>query len=108
MVDVNAAALGWKHNHEPGIQTLDGVLTEWPSSLGAFPTQTQADTWETEYLAAVPDIEARAEIDKDKLIRLLFEITFDQENRLRVLEAAPRITKARYKNALVSTYKTLP
>ena len=59
------AVLGWKHHHEPGIETKDGVLTAWPSSLGAFPTQTQLDTWTAEFITA--GVEQR-QIDTVKLV----------------------------------------
>lgn len=32
------AALGWKYDHEPGISTANGAITEWPTAaLGAMP-----------------------------------------------------------------------
>ncbi len=47
------------------------------------------------------------EFEIDRIKRLLFEINFDQENRIRVLEGAPAITKAQYKAALINLLKTL-
>ena len=44
----------------------------------------------------------------DKRTKLLFDINFDQENRLRVLEGKPPITKSQYKTALINQYKSLP
>ncbi len=49
------AILGWKHNHEPGITTADGILMNWPATLGPRPTQVQIDQWTVEYVAAVAD-----------------------------------------------------
>lgn len=34
-------ALGWNFDHEPGITTIDGVITEWPSVLGEEPTEAE-------------------------------------------------------------------
>ena len=59
------AILGWKHNHEPGIRTIDGIITAWPPSLGAFPTQAQIDAWTAEFAAA--GVEQR-QIDTVKLV----------------------------------------
>lgn len=41
---------------------------------------------------------------RDPLTRTLFEITFDQENRLRVLESRPAITRAQAMATLKSKY----
>ena len=49
------AVLGWKFNHTSGIETRDGVITAWPESLGAVPTQEQILAWTVEY-------EARAQV----------------------------------------------
>ena len=49
MITVNPDALSWKFDSEPGISTREGILTEWPAALGAFPTQVQADLWAAEY-----------------------------------------------------------
>ena len=43
----------------------------------------------------------------DKIRRLVFEIEYDQENRLRVLEGKPIITKVQYRDALKTLLKTL-
>ncbi len=57
------------------------------------------------------DVVADAEINSgfvnSRTSRLMFEIEFDQENRIRVLEGLPSITKAQYKNALKMLLKTL-
>lgn len=63
------AVLGWKHNHEPGIRTEDGVITAWPLTLGSMPTQTQIDTWTAEYLAAKPDVDAARDVDASKALK---------------------------------------
>lgn len=53
------------------------------------------------------ETEANKSIDVSKKDRLLFEINFDQENRMRVLEGKPVITKQVYKDALIAQYITL-
>ena len=56
MITVNhPEAIGWKHNHEPGIRTREGVITAWPETLGDMPTQEQVEQWEIEWLAFVND-----------------------------------------------------
>lgn len=45
-------ALGWKYNHEPGICTSDGVITEWPqAALGPEPDSDAQQTIMAEYNA---------------------------------------------------------
>lgn len=50
----------------------------------------------------------RQAFEADKVRRLLFELNFDQEERLRVLESKPVITKAQYRDALITKWKALP
>lgn len=45
--------------------------------------------------------------EQDRIARLLFEINFDQENRIRVLEGKSIITKVVYRDALKTLLKTL-
>jgi hypothetical protein len=40
--------IGWKHNHQPGMMTKDGVITEFP---GGIPSQADQDRWTAEYEA---------------------------------------------------------
>jgi hypothetical protein len=47
-------------------------------------------------------------IDVDRTLRLIFELNFDQENRIRVLEGLGTITKAQYRNALKAKLDALP
>ena len=42
-------ALGWKYGHEPGIETVDNIITKWPLNLGIKPTQVEIDTIISEY-----------------------------------------------------------
>jgi hypothetical protein len=46
-------------------------------------------------------------VDMKKTGKLLFQINYDQESRMRVLEGKPAITKAQYLTALVAVYKAL-
>lgn len=57
------------------------------------------------------DVEAQRDLDAEfvgsKIGRLIFEINFDQENRIRVLEGKQAVTKAQYLAALKDRYKAL-
>lgn len=67
--------------------------------------------WQPEAPAATTariDAESAADIQRDKLVRTLFEALYDHESRLRVLEAKAAITKPQYRNALLAVYKALP
>lgn len=75
------------------------------TKLGAQPEVATLEAAEADALAAWPDKRAAAAIDaKD---RLLFEINFDQENRLRALEGKVVITMAQYLDALIARWKAL-
>lgn len=72
------------------------------------PTQAQIDAvTEQQVLYSEMDKEANGVVSIDKKDRLFFEINFDQENRIRVLEGKSKITKQQYKDALIDLYKTL-
>ena len=45
-----AEVIGWKHNHQAGMSTSDGVSTEFP---GGIPSQADQDKWTKEYEAHV-------------------------------------------------------
>ena len=47
MTDI-ASVIGWKHNHQSGMCTADGIITEFP---GGIPSQALQDTWTAEYEA---------------------------------------------------------
>jgi hypothetical protein len=108
-----ADVIGWKFNHQPGMccREISGVLTivEFP---GGIPSQDQQDAWTAEYQAWVAangltDLECDRTIDAGKMTRLNFEVNFNQENRLRVLEGKPTITKLQYRDALKAVWRTL-
>lgn len=67
------------------------------------------ETAEADYILT-PEYEESvfsADINFDKFKRLLFEINFDQENRIRALEAKTTITKIQYRNAIKALWRTL-
>lgn len=107
-----AEVIAWKFNNQPGMkcETVNGSLklVDFP---GGIPSQAQQDTWSAEYDAFVAsggltDKVATNDLDSSKAIRALFEVAFDHENRLRILEAKPQITKNQFKNALLTIWKS--
>tara|TARA_R100000306_G_C4332470_1_gene120957 strand:+ start:535 stop:825 length:291 start_codon:yes stop_codon:yes gene_type:complete len=42
-----AEVIGWKFNHQEGMSTKSGVITEFP---GGIPSQEDQDAWTEEYL----------------------------------------------------------
>jgi hypothetical protein len=52
-----------------------------------------------------PTQDERAQAAVDAKDRLLFEINYDQEIRLRVLEGKAAITRAQYRDALIAEWK---
>jgi len=51
--------VGWKQNNVPGIRTRAGLLTAWPRSLGAVPTNDDLLRWIAEWEALPTDSEAK-------------------------------------------------
>ena len=85
----------------------EGVVVQW---LDVRPQPTEAQisvVTDQQVIDSEIDAEAQRTVSQDKRDRLLFEMNFDQENRIRVLEGKATITKAQYKNAIVTLYKTL-
>ena len=41
-----AEVIGWKHDHQAGMGTVDGVITEFP---GGIPSDSDQATWTTQY-----------------------------------------------------------
>tara|TARA_R110002020_G_scaffold142770_4_gene314982 strand:+ start:1057 stop:1359 length:303 start_codon:yes stop_codon:yes gene_type:complete len=48
--DYMGAIIGWKHNHQAGMITRDGEITEFP---GGIPSDSDINTWKAEYDAHV-------------------------------------------------------
>ncbi len=46
-----AEVIGWKFNHQQGMSTREGVITEFP---GGIPSQADQDLWTAEYEAYLP------------------------------------------------------
>ena len=57
MADI-AKVIGWKFNHQEGMETKDGVITKFP---GGIPSQSDQDDWTTEY--------ENAKIEENEVIR---------------------------------------
>ena len=53
-----AKVIGWKFNHQEGMETKDGVITKFP---GGIPSQSDQDAWTTEY--------ENAKIEENEVIR---------------------------------------
>ncbi len=52
-------------------------------------------------------VDQRADMAIDSTDRLIFEVLFDIENRVRVLEAKAAVTRAQYRTALITRWKAL-
>ena len=50
MTDI-ATVIGWKFNHQPGMDTENGVITKFP---GGIPSAQDQATWIAEYEAYLP------------------------------------------------------
>ena len=51
-----ADVIGWKFNHQSGMSTQAGVITEFP---GGIPAQSTQDAWVVEYDAYIASISYR-------------------------------------------------
>lgn len=92
--DVNDAEL--THGEDERCYEVTAADTLTPKSQADVDAIADADA----------DTQADNDLQKDRLVRLLFEINFDQENRIRALEGQPPVTKAQYKTALINLYKS--
>lgn len=45
-----AEIIGWKHSHQAGMETVDGEVVRFP---GGIPSDSEINTWKTEYDAHV-------------------------------------------------------
>lgn len=90
--------IGWKTDNYPGITTREGQITNWPTGAPfPEPDQVTHDIWETEYLAALPDIHAARAIDGLKALKAL------------VIWLAPLVgkTPAQARAEIIAVYKNL-
>ena len=46
-----SGVIGWKFNHQPGMCTKDGIITEFP---GGIPSQADQDKWTKEWNDEAP------------------------------------------------------
>lgn len=99
-----------KLNHlvpEPDCDTVNDQIVTWRDTRPQ-PTDVEIDVVTAAQVnASELDTEASNALESDKIKRLLFEVNFEQENRVRALESKPAITKAQYKAAIKDLYKTL-
>ena len=49
-IDYMGAIIGWKHNHQSGMKTVDGEIVEFP---GGIPSDDDINSWKVEYDAHV-------------------------------------------------------
>lgn len=91
------------------VNAVTGERVEVPLTQEELDAAAAAKAAEDEFNS--PDNTAERDIknafEADKVRRLIFEIEFNQENRIRVLEGKPAITRAQYRDALIALYKTL-
>ena len=109
-----AEVIAWKFNNQSGMRCqLDEYsgtveIVEFPGGVPSLSLQAQ---WTTEYQTWVAnggksDMECATALDTQKVNRLVFEINFDQENRMRALEGKPTITRPQYRAALLAIWRT--
>ena len=83
------------------VHSLDVEVPQRPNAFSTW----NGSQWITPTAPEILDILANLEVDgRDKL---MFEINYDQENRLRIQEARPQITKIQYRNALIQAWKDM-
>ena len=91
MTDISAV-IGWKFNHQEGMCTRDGVITEFPNGI---PSQADQDKWTKEY----EDHLASTQYQRDRLeeypsIEECVHAILDGE--LDALQAKRKIVKERH------------
>ena len=73
MMDIGAV-IGWKFNHQSGMSTRDGVITEFPNGI---PSQSDQDKWTKEYeeyvLANAYKEKRKAEYDQLNQYEMMFD-----------------------------------
>ena len=68
--------IGWKFNHQEGMETKDGVITEFPNGI---PSQADQDKWTKEYedYVLANDYKAKRKAEYDQLNQ--YEMMFDDK-----------------------------
>ncbi len=88
-------------------RNFEDEVVEWLDQRPE-PTQAQIDlVTDQQVIANELDTEANNTMTVTKKDRLIFEINYQQENRLRALEGKAALSKVVYKSALNTLYKTL-
>lgn len=75
----------------------------WDGDVSIRPPTAQETT---DLEEAEKEAEATRKLNADALARTILNVNFDQEERLRVLETAPAITKLQYTTTLKALYKS--
>ncbi len=92
---------------EPKCRCSETEIVEW-SDARPQPTQAEIEAvTKQEVDATNAEKETNDRINVSKFDRLIFEIHFDGENRLRVLEGKQPISKLNYEKALKNIYRNL-
>ena len=75
MTDIGTV-IGWKFNHQSGMSTKDGVITEFPNGI---PSQADQDKWAKEYeeYVSANAYKEKRKAEYDKLNQ--FEMQFDDQ-----------------------------
>lgn len=94
-----------------GEEIPDWSLTPWRKiiEIPAGVVVSVGDRYQDGQFSPAPaplSFDQKAELEIDGL-RFLFELNFDQENRIRALEGKAPIARATYRNALITRWKEL-
>jgi hypothetical protein len=57
------------------------------------------------FVETAEEAQRKTEAQVDSMDRLFFEVMFNHESRVRVLEGKPQVTKARFRDELIDMYK---
>ncbi len=103
----NPEVIRWKWPDSQCDMRYDGnnwVITRWQHPTLPEPNAQQIVAAQTEYDArdVAEERVNRVFSGRSDLDTLLFEIAFDLENRLRILESQSAVTRAQFRNALKS------
>ena len=91
------AALGWKHDHKPGIRTKGDKITGWPTGIGAKPTKAQQADIISEYEAEATEEDAKGAVDGQKILKAIIRWVAPLVNK----------TPAEARREIMDLYKSL-